>query len=59
MKKQLKLKPKVEKNLIKMSLILEFIGSCFVEEKPLIAGIILLICIVPCYLIFMYGSEIV
>lgn len=59
MKKQLKLKPKVEKNLIKMSLILGFIGSCFVEEKPLIAGIILLICIVPTYLVYMYGSDIV
>ena len=59
MKKQLKLKPKVEKNLIKMTLILLFIGSCFVEEKPLIAGIILLICILPTYLILMYGSDIV
>ena len=59
MKKQTKLKPKVEKKLIKMTLILAFIGNCFVEEKPLIAGIILLICIVPCYLIFIYGSEIV
>ena len=59
MKKQIKLKPNVEKKLVKMTLILAFIGSCFVEEKPLIAGIILLICIVPCYLIFMYGSDII
>lgn len=59
MKKQLKLKPKVEKHLTRISLIGLLITGGFVEEALVVAFIGLLIFLVPCYLLYRYGSDIV